>query len=107
MNNPFRLQAADTLEGEQPAVQQPVPAKDRDKNGWRLSPEGDAAILHGTEYPVSSWSVLRWLAGCGPPAVVKGGLSVVDDAVAASCRHNIRSSLLQCTVWAVQGTMTQ
>lgn len=42
------LQAAETPEAEQPALQESAPAEDTDKKGWQLSPEGDAAILHGT-----------------------------------------------------------
>ena len=53
------LQAAETPEAEQPAAQQAVPAQERDQKGWQLSPEGDAAILRGTEHPLSSWSVLQ------------------------------------------------
>lgn len=46
------LQAAKAPEEEQGARQQSVPAQETDNKGWQLSPEGDAAILHGTELPL-------------------------------------------------------
>ena len=46
-------QAAGSSEAEQPAKEQSALAQKGAKKGWQLSPEGDAAILHGPHLPLS------------------------------------------------------
>jgi len=46
-------QAAESSEAEQPAKEQSAPTQKGTQKGWQLSPEGDAAILHGAHLPLS------------------------------------------------------